>query len=403
MNNKKLKYLFSIYLLFLPLENILEVTLNLEFGFKLYRIVGVALILLYIFKKKNNLSFKTNKIDISWFFVFVIGFSVSLLQAFFGNLNFKSFILEFIQILQLGFIYKISLFLVKKDTYSIFLKILLSGILINAFYLNVQQYLHEDSISRLTGFLDNSNICGFYLNIGVAILIFFIQQKKGISKYFFIFFLLLTINAIFQTGSRSNLVILAIILFVYLFLIIRNLIIGGLIAIILIIFFNYSQDYLLMSTTKSVTLTRLKHKSENEQFEELRIRVLRSSFDLGKLTLFSGIGMGQMIHWSPIVFKKYDFENWLYNRKTGLTTHNFYVTVLLEYGFLAFISLLIFIYFSLKNFWLEFNKIKDKSIFLQLNFTLFFIVLSIFIFHTSTTLPLAWIILSFVNKLSKYN
>lgn len=286
---------------------------------------------------------------------------INFLQAF---LNFKlSFFLT----------YHFQKFIKTKFIVSLFL-IAIAFLYIDVKFINYESYVREVEIfsnTRLSGLLDDANRYARIMTYGVILVsIHSALNKNKIKLYKFLIYptlLLMFIDGVFLTSSRTGFFILLILICFYIFKLIyikgNSLIFKVLTTLILVFvipgvylyFFNYiSDNYSIINRLDSF-----------DTGSEIRKNVLFSAFETFKNNILFGTGLG----------------NLSLNSTSSLNAHNDFMEILATTGLIGFIIYLRFNFVFIKKTIL--SKFRNDRTFIDKK-TIIIIIIIYFIYSFST-------------------
>ncbi|MDB4324990.1 O-antigen ligase family protein [Flavobacteriaceae bacterium] len=371
--------LLCLFALFLPLELILFYTFGIDTQFKPYR---VFLILAFIltFIDKSIIHYKSNFIFKYILFIFTYGFSIAIIRIAFGEGE-----LDYLTngtthfLIGLMIFYLFSNITSTKLLYKLGVYFLI-GIFISSMFGLYNYFLGANQFFRLQGLFKNPNHLAFAVNFIMPFLFFKLENenRKFLNFILIIFFTVI----VFLTGSRTGLLIQ---LFSLFFLIIiflkKNL------NFIFIVFIGIISVDFVVSNLLEINLNLLNRFNESSyETGSGRWDIIDAAMNLGVDTFFTGVGIGQyrFYHLDYISSTAYqtvlDFK---------LSTHNHFLDLLINYGFISFLLYVIIIITFFKTFF----KKRGIQFYKYLLLILFILIVSslsqeMFVF------PLFWLMLA---------
>jgi hypothetical protein len=302
-------------------------------------------------------------------------------------------------IFQIG-LYLITYFIIKNSRlqYAQWIRIfwcLTAGILINSYYLFDAFFFHGN-YSRQGGFMNNPN----YVSLSIVVAFSFIVYRVSINQswrtkllYSSLGLFLLFVFPV--TGSRTGLLILAVICFLLFFFATLRTKLVTMVAIAGLSFFFISQNLEKFNIGASFVLTNRVIKKQG--VEDVRVPIWRGALNAGQEVYFLGIGIGQFKTKFTSLFQTEYHKTILevVNRGAYLSTHSDYITLLVVYG-LPCLLLYFLLLFQLtkKLLWkIRFAIHKEEARFYQFNLMIL-AALAIFGIGSENFLsPIYWILL----------
>lgn len=401
-----LEFLWCIYFFLIPYENVLEIFFGIKTQLKPYRLVSILLFTVVVIKsiKVKKINFKAKSSDFVLFSVFIVGLIVTFFNYYVDSRNFDdSLFFTYLFQLILGLIVynMIRSIKIDLDFFNRFFNFYIIGLVINCIFLIIQSYFFVESLDykRPSGFISNPNSAGLQMAIGMFYLFYKIKksQKSNYYQILNLTIILLFIVGIFQTQSRTSLLMVIIILVsVFINLSTVRKLQFGLIGIVAIIIFG---GVILNSDM----ISRIQRKSKSNRPDE-RIELWNKSIELGIDSKFLGIGIGQFQRrsFARAYFSTTNFptlRNELRKGDIGLGLHNTFLHILINYGFLSFILFIIFLLSINRKLFLEAKKIQFKSNTIQyFNWGTFLLIL-FFSFSSEMLLsPFFWALFAVFNS-----
>ena len=197
---------------------------------------------------------------------------------------------------------------------------------------------------RFSGFYKNPNYAAFAINFTIYYLAVMIGKARRLDKLLlFIILILHQVLALLATGSRAG--ILAMLILLCIIFLVGFSKWGKLLALIsvltipLVLDMNPIRDRFL-NEENSIGVNRIM-KLREEADKEIRWSLWRGGWDAALEHYFIGIGIQQFNE----EFDDYmsEYRGWWSKREKGLGLHSLYLTILVEYGFIAFLLLLAYI------------------------------------------------------------
>ncbi|MBK7360579.1 MAG: O-antigen ligase family protein [Saprospiraceae bacterium] len=369
--------LFCVYVFMLPFENISKVIWQIESPYRPYRVLALLIgVLIIISRKPNNLKFYNNDLKLAW--VYLFGLIPSAIAWSKGMLLAESFWLTSLQYFIVLWIFLLikSLPVQLKEIYTC-LNVFCFGVVINSLYM-IYLFGFND-LGRQSGFMDNPNFAAFACNVAFTFFLyqFFHEPATRFQTTGWLIAVVILLLGLLVTGSRSALISFAasIVLVVFYRFNFKNtlskltLLLLPLGCLTLFIDFNSLVDA-IPAWNRLVTLAGK---------EEARSTLWLQGLESFKDSNFIGLGIEQFKN--PQNYSRYvgATENVSVANQAGLVLHNDYLTVLVEYGILAFICFVGF-YKTLFN-QLYKNSIQHSNQFL---FLIVFINIALFSFFNSS-------------------
>lgn len=392
--------LLCCFAFLIPFEHILEVFFGIKTVFKPYRIASILVIVVYLIKilskgLNRNIQYRD---DFLFYMIFIYGGIISLVQMTQGMFSMRLFNNDTFQI---G-LYLLTYFIIKNiplslDKWIQLFWCLTWGIILNSAYLFNAFFFYGD-YSRQGGLMNNPNYVALSIVVGIAFLVYRISvNERWLPKLFYTGLLLFLLFVFPVTGSRTGLLILAVIsLLVFFFASLRSKILT-IIAIIGLTFFFMSQNLERFNVGASFVLTN--RVSNKVGVEDVRVPIWKGALRAGEEVYFTGIGIGQFKAKFPQLFQREYHKTILecVNRGAYLSTHSDYVTLLVVYGIP---SLLLYLFFlaniTQKLLWkirLAAHKISAR--FYQFNLMVLAAIVIFGIGSENFLSPLYWIMLAF--------
>ena len=404
MYGKLLKYLSYLFIFLAGFEFVLDHLFGIVTLFKPYRLVGLTLIALgFFYKMKKKEGIIPYREDYLLIFNQIIGLVIlGSVLGLGGSLKFTSFLgLANGWIILLTYLY-FSRQKINSKELEIYLIIFLSALVINALYINFQAY-YLGLFARYSGFFKNPNFCAFALNVSSYIILYKIFQKGfSLKSIFWLVLLFNQVLGLLATGSRSGIGSLIIFstIYIIIFTSFKTKLQLGIITILISPFFLQSSFFSTMDSTNNVGINRFnKLLDVEETSKDPRLYIWRAGIEAGKEVFFMGIGPFQFKenfarHLRKIPNVPYSESASLRNDK-GLGLHNYYLTVLIEYGFIPFLFFITFISVKMirnvKRLW----KYKDGLSALRL--IIFFNMILLMFTSNAQLSPFFWTLMALCN------
>tara|TARA_Y100000768_G_C23987595_1_gene689912 strand:- start:1367 stop:2467 length:1101 start_codon:yes stop_codon:yes gene_type:complete len=317
--------------------------------------------------------------------IVVLGFLISLINTIIFD---TSFLNTFIQIRHISFFMLTSIFIKNQNLSLTQIKytvlFFMTGTLFNIILVLIQFLYDNEDFTQLVAFYRNPSVLGTTIAMFISYLFYFISSKddffssrKLFTNFVIIISIPLFIFALFITGSRTGMLALGLVSFVYLFRFKIN------------IFYKFSFISIIILFTSlifsNIDIKKLYPILGRLTLEEVssgagRVDLWKASFLIMEEAPIIGIGLGQFYNLST------QYTNRLFDaRKTVLTNqltlHNTYLQMLVEVGWIGFI---LFIGINIKLYMDVFKTYKltnknDFSFFLIIIF-FFLTILSFFQF-----------------------
>jgi len=341
----------------------------------------VFLILAFIitFLDKSFIYYKLNKVFQSFIFIFIYGLLIGLFRIGLGKgeLNYLTNPATH-YLMGLIIFYLLSNIKNEKCLYKIS-NYFIIGLLISSLYGFYNFIFVDNNHFRLRGFFNNPNHMAFAINFISPFLIYKIKAQN--NKLNFIIFLFFS-TVVFFTGSRTGL-LLQILLLLYLIIIFSK----NIFKVVVSFFLMLISYFIILRPILGLNLNFLsRFELSNIKEASGRLDILDAAISLGIDTFFTGVGIGQyrFYHLDYISSSAYStlFEY-------ELSTHNHFLDILVNYGFIPFLIFLVII-FKIFIFYFRYLHIDFYKFCL---FTLFILVVSS-ISQEMLNFPMYWAFLS---------
>jgi O-antigen ligase len=372
---EKLIYLFAF---FMPLEQIVYQFTGIENELKPYRVFILLAVIIHVFQfvtSKKKFLLETKILLSILTYGFLIGFiNIGVKE---GNMSYlvNGSTHFFIGLLIFFIITSIK----NKNVLNLLIKYFIAGLIVSCIY-GFYSFAFSVSNLRFSGFFKNPNHLAFAINFITPVLFYQLIIKKNvkIASFLLLFFSLVVV----LTGSRTGLLLQIINLFLFVLFIRLNIFKLSLIFLGGILTYFYIFQSILIQNNHFMN----RFETENIQTGSGRLDILKGAFDLGLDTNFMGVGIQQyrFYHVKYLPLNPYgtmaDFD---------LGTHNHYIDLLVNFGF---VSLLLYL-FILISFFKTFFKVKQDN--LKKNLLLSLIILIIASFSQEMfVFPLFWLMLA---------
>lgn len=364
-------FLFKLFVLFLPLEQLLYYTIGVDTILKPYRVFIILYVVIIFFKRKSP---KINKYFLSFSVVFLYGLFIALFRLILGDGN-----LTYLINGSIHFMFGLIIFY----SYNNFIqygkvKELVPYFLIGVFLSTTFGYydFFSSGLFRLRGFFNNPNHLAFALNFASLIPVSkLIKSKSRIIDVLLLVFFSVTIVL---SGSRTGLFIhFILILYLILYLPIIKKIIFFLMILITSVFISKPDvgDLNVLN----------RYKKENYKDGSGRNDIRKAALKLGKDSYFLGVGI-QQYRFYHLSYLENASSSPLSDYELG--THNHFLDLLVNFGFFSF-GLFFIILFKVTIKLLKLNR-HDRSFALLVLFLLMVVCMSqeMFVF------PLFWLLIA---------
>ena len=341
---EKLIYLFAF---FMPLEQIVYQFTGIENELKPYRVFILLAVIIHVFQfvtSKKKFLLETKILLSILTYGFLIGFiNIGVKE---GNMSYlvNGSTHFFIGLLIFFIITSIK----NKNVLNLLIKYFIAGLIVSYIY-GFYSFAFSVSNLRFSGFFKNPNHLAFAINFITPVLFYQLIIKKNvkIASFLLLFFSLVVV----LTGSRTGLLLQIINLFLFVLFIRLNIFKLSLIFLGGILTYFYIFQSILIQNNHFMN----RFETENIQTGSGRLDILKGAFDLGLDTNFMGVGIQQyrFYHVKYLPLNPYgtmaDFD---------LGTHNHYIDLLVNFGF---VSLLLYL-FILISFFKTFFKVKQDNL-----------------------------------------
>ncbi len=384
------KLLFGCLCLFAflaPLEYIVNVIYGENFLLKPYRVAAIFVILIGLLVSIDKVNFKFGR-DLFFHLSVFVGLFTTIVRSFLNEINGEVFFLIFFQfaLYYLVYIVSVSKSYTKEHVETLFYCVV-AGSIVSLVSMYLDFFINGLSEDRLGGFFQNVNTAGFTLSI--ASIFLFYKGLSTSSNYLksTLYYLvsLLFLLGVFFTGSRTA---FAIVLFGILFLALLSplvvkfkLIIFGLL-LGAIFFDKFYNEIFLKSSLKS----RIDTTTSFSDDPRGDLNIISRSISLDNF--FFGIGIGQYYVESPKYYHMVENPVFI-NRTNGLSTHNTYYTILVEWGLFGLIFYLISIVMRI-SFYIKYLFINSIS---KLQLIVFLLMLIFNYTADNLETPIWWVAL----------
>lgn len=369
--DKVIYVLICSFAVLIPFEHILEIFFGIKTVFKPYRIFSILVIMVYFLKILHNGFHRINyQDDVPLYLIFVYGIIISLVQMASGNFSMRLFNNDIFQIS----LYLLTYFIIKNIhlDHAKWVRIfggLTIGITLNSLYLFNAFFFHGN-YSRQGGFMNNPNYVALSIVVAFSFIVYQVSvQSKWLPKLLMSSIGLFLLFVFPVTGSRTGLLILAVICFMlFFFSSLRSKLIT-IVAITGLSFFFLSQNLDQFNVGASFVLTNRVIKKQG--VEDVRVPIWRGAINTGAEVYFTGIGIGQFKAKFSRIFQTEYHKTILevVNRGAYLSAHSDYVTLLVVYGLPALLLYLYFLFeITKKLFWkMQAAMSKEAARFYQFN------------------------------------
>ena len=320
---------FSLFLFFLPLEQILYYLIGLDTVLKPYRIFLIIYLVLLVMRNRFD---TINKHFFGFVFIFVYGLIMAGINLAFGSGN-----LSYVVNGSIHYIFGLLIFLslpsvLQRCRLSTLFRVFLLGVIVSTLF-GVYEFYGSDAF-RMRGFLKNPNHLAFYINFASLGLVYQILEKnRFIPRTLLLIFFSL---AVVVTGSRTGM-ILQTVLILYL---IYKLHLRSTVYIVLIVtlftFLN-SVNFDDLNVLKRYDIENIKSASGRNDITDAAIR-------LGKDTFFLGVGIQQYRYYH---LEYLSANSYIILADYELGTHNHFLDLLVNFGLLGLVVYIVFLYNSL--------------------------------------------------------
>lgn len=338
--------LFGLFLFFLPLEQILNYLLGLDTLMKPYRIF----LIVYLILISRTAYQSINKHIVLFGCILTYGLIMASLNLAFGSGN-SNYLINGLIHFVFGLMIMMSLpsALDKSNAFTLF-NIYILGVVVSIVF-GYYDFFRSETF-RMRGFFNNPNHLAFYINFASLGLVYKILRKNraGMNIIIFLFF---SVTIIF-TGSRTGMLLQAIIILYVLYNLPIKVSMLILSTLGLIVVYNISKFELVdLNVLNRYDIENLKSASGRNDIRDAAIR-------LGIDTFFLGVGIQQYryYHLSYLKDNSYsilsDFE---------LGTHNHFLDLLVNFGvpglamFLFFMVKIILFSFQLSGLGRSFYRL----------------------------------------------
>lgn len=298
----------------------------------------------------------------------LIIYSCFTIYAFFSGIlvsvNKETFFIHAVLLIQLCFISILvfNIFKAEKNLINFSIIWILLGILLT---IGPLIGIGEDISSRFyslryMGLTENPNVLGMYINYLLISILYLLSKlkKQNIIKFFLISILILSIFALFTTGSRKSLISFVLIFLIYMIFKFKFKFKNIIYATFVLLTIWLSFDNLTELTQDSSLIKRFT-SYELEAGIDGRTNLIKSGLDVFLDYPLTGAGLANWSYNSNLLYFKY--------------SHNYYVEVLANTGIIGF-ALIIAIYRKLTIYVL--NLLKNYSTRAEGIYGLMYLVLS---------------------------
>lgn len=360
---KILLFFLCLFAFLAPLEYIVNVIYGENFLLKPYRIAAIVIIFIGLFKNfhKNKIKFGR---DLFFHLAVFVGLLTTIIQFIIFERNSELFFVIFFQFIlyYFAYIFSVSNSYTVKEIELLFYCVVV-GSIVSLISMYIDFFINGLNEGRLGGFFQNVNTAGFTLSIA-GIFLFY----KGLNtstnyliSILYYLFSFLFILGVFFTGSRTAfaIVFFGILLLVFLSpLIVKFKVIIFALVLGFVFFDTFYNEIFLKSSLK------LRIESTTSLSDDPRGDLNIISRAISRDNYFLGVGIGQYYVESPKYYHQVD-NSIFYNRSTGLSSHNTYYSILVEWGLVGLILYLLSILFQLNLFYKR--LLVDKISKLQLS------------------------------------
>lgn len=364
-------FLFKLFVLFLPLEQLLYYSIGVDTILKPYRVFIIFYVVIIFFKRKSP---KINKYFLSFSVIFLYGLFIAIFRLILGDGNLTYLINGSIHFMfGLIILYSYNHFIQYGKV-----KELVPYFLIGVFLSTTFGYydFFSSGLFRLRGFFNNPNHLAFAINFASLIPTRkLIKSNSTIIDVLLLFFFTVTI---ILAGSRTGLFIHLILLLYLLLYLPKIKKLTFILVVFIISVFVPKPDIGELNVLN-------RYKKENYKDASGRNDIRKAALKLGKDTYFLGVGIQQyrFYHLSYL-----DNDSYSILSDYELSTHNHFLDLLVNFGFLSFIIFIIILSKVIIKLW-KLNRYSRS--FTLLVFIMFLLVCSsqeMFMF------PLFWLILA---------
>lgn len=349
VNIDQLIYAFLCgFALFIPLSEILDVFFNIQTVLKPFRVFLILAIGTYGIKVLSQGFRPSNyREDLAFYFVFIYGFLISLVQMARPDFSLKLFNNDLFQITLylFGFFIFKNIKISQKQKTNI-LWFLVAGIFINCLYL-FNSFYFLGNYAREGGFMDNPNQVALSIVLATTFVIYRITVAETLlSKLIYTGIVLFLLFVFPVTGSRTGLVILLITgVFIFYFASFRAKL-ATLIGAVGLVFFFLSQNLENFNVGASFVLTNRIIKKQNDEEKDVRFILWDGALRTASQTYFMGIGIGQFKARFPRIFQDSYHLTVLevVNRRAFLSAHSDYIGLITIYGILGLLLYLLYLF-----------------------------------------------------------
>lgn len=315
---------YYIFVLFIPLEQLLNVVFGFYTEFKIYR---VLLFVLVLYLSLSNLSLKKIVKPPLGFMTFICiliyGVIVGLIRISHGAGSMD----YFVNSLQ-HYVIGLSIFYVMANIKNAqhlerVAKYFVIGTIISAAY-GLYQFGIESNY-RLNGLFTNPNHLAFAINILSPYLVFNYVNKR--TKYHLFLFVLFS-SIVFFTGSRTGLIVQLVNIILLLLMLGRSKGVALRMVLVLSTTAVLYVSYIAPMISQNQRLTG-RYEVENVQNASGRFDIAEAVIKLANDTYYTGVGMGQY---------RYYHKNYISSTayatvtKHDLGTHNHFLDLLVNFG-----------------------------------------------------------------------
>lgn len=363
--------LFVIYTVLLPFENLTHEIWNLDTPFRPYRLIALFIGFLILFSRPlKQVRIEGNDLKLIAIYIFgLIPSFIAWTQDRFQWSYFLQTSLQFCIILWVFVLIK-NLAFSFKQIYRM-LHIFSVATLLNGVYM-IALFIWKD-IGRQSGMMDNPNFAAFTANIACVYFLYsWIYSEKSFfhpSRLASLTCIFILVTAVFVSGSRGALISLIISFFIFLIGVSARKRLTIVVSIA-VLFFAGSQMKGVSDTLKWIPLLNRLETLTGKQ--EARTTLWKQGWVAFKDTGYMGLGIEQFKN--PDNYARYvqTTENISVVSQAGLVLHNDFLTILFEFGPIAFLLLVSF-YFSLwKDIWsIPSGTVKILSLILFMNVFVF--------------------------------
>lgn len=373
-----------LFALFLPLGQILFHAFGIDTELKPYR-VFLILAFTLTFLDKSFIHYKLNFIFKSFLFIFIYGLNIGFIRIGMGNGEFAyltngatHFLIGLIIFYLFSNISNNKL-LNKIGNYFII------GILISSMFGLYNYFLGANQFYRLQGLFKNPNHLAFAINFITPFLFFKLknENRKFLNFILIIFFTTIVI----LTGSRTGLLIQVLSLFFLVIIFTKNIF-----NIIFAVFTGIISLYFIVLPIIGINENILnRFEKSNYETGSGRWDIIDAAMNLGIDTYFTGVGIGQyrFYHLDYISSTAYqtvlDFK---------LTTHNHFLDLLINYGFISFSIYIIILIIFFRTIYR--NRAKDTY---KYALVILYILIISSLSQEMLIFPLFWFVSGLLNNI----